>query len=452
MDVTSALPRAESAPRLESLDALRGLALAGAMFAVYLACPAVQITDHKYLLMASDSLARAGTLRLDGLALDPETELVPGDAARSPDYRIEVARGHYYHLFPVGTAIAAAPAAAIARGLGWPAVDALGRYEPRAERRVNRVLAALATALLAVPFHAMARMRLGAAASAALVVAVMLGSQLASTASRGLWSHDGALVCVSFALWHVLAREREGRAANGWLLGGLLAWAYLFRPTAALSCVALASLVLLRSRSPRALAALAAAAALWLVPFVGWSLATRGTLVPPYYAADRLELVGLPLGLAGNLVSPSRGTLVHVPWVAWIFAVAWRARGRLEASVFVAATAALTVAHLLVVGAFPQWWGGHSFGARMTTDLVPWWFAAATLVVPAAAPCGRGVRWTGIASLGVALVLNGVGALSEASWRWNGRDGGVDAYPERLWSVTDAQWLAPFRHATEETP
>lgn len=433
-------------------EAAAGLALAGAMFAIYLACPVVQITDHKYLLMASDALARGGTVRLDGLALDPETTLVPGDAARSPDYRIEVARGHYYHLFPVGTVLAAAPAAAIARALGWPAVDALGHYAPRAERRVNRVLAALATALLAVPFHAMARLRLAPAPSAALVAAVMLGSQLASTASRGLWSHDGALVCVSLALWLWIRSERAGRAPNPWALGSLLAWAYLCRPTAALAFATFLGMMLARERSARPVAALLAGAAVWIAPFVGWSLATRSTALPPYFAASRLSLAALPIGLAGNLVSPSRGTLVFVPWVAWIFVAAWRARGRLETRVLVAASGAITVAQWIVVGAFPQWWGGHSFGARMTTDLVPWWFAAATIVVPAVAREGRALRWAGLAAIAIAVALNGIGAASEASWRWNGLDGGIDAHPERLWSVPDAQWLAPFRHAEDLSP
>lgn len=430
-----------------------GLALAGAMFAIYLACPVVQITDHKYLLMGSDALVRDGTVRLDGLALDPDTPLVPGAAARSPDYRIEVARGHYYHLFPVGTVLAAAPATAVARALGWPAVDELGYYAPRAERRVNRVLAALATALLAVPFHAMARMRLGPAQSAALVVAVMIGSQLASTASRGLWSHDGALVCVSVALWLWMRSERAGRAPNAWVQGSLLAWAYLCRPTAALAFATFLGMILVRERSARLVAALLAGTAVWIVPFVCWSLATRGTAIPPYYAASRLSLGALPAGLAGNLLSPSRGTLVCVPWVAWLFVAAWRSRWRLgAASALVTATAVITIAQWIVVGAFPQWWGGHSFGARMTTDLVPWWFAAATIVLPAALGESRALRWCGVACVLVAVALNGIGATSEASWRWNGRDGGIDAHPARLWSVADAQWLAPFRYATVETP
>jgi hypothetical protein len=429
-----------------------GLALACVAVVIYLACPVVQITDHKYLMLASDALATRGTLRLDGVALEPGVELSPGAEARSPDYRVEVARGHYYHLFPVGTAIVAAPAAAIARALGWPAVDELGRYEPRAERRLNRVLAALLSGGLAAPFYGMARTRLRPAASVALVAAAMLGSQLASTASRGLWSHDGALVCVALALWLWVRAERDQRRPNGWAIGGLLAWAYLFRPTATLSAVALVALIGTRARSTRVLAAAGAGAALWLVPFAAWSLATRGTIVPPYYEASRLALAGLPLGLAGNLISPSRGTLVFVPWVAWLYVVAWRRRAELGDPRLVAASAALTMGHLLAVGAFPQWYGGHCYGARLTTELVPWWFAAAVVVVPVAARAGRGVRAAGLATLAVAAVLNLVGAVSEASWRWNARDGGIDAHRERLWSLADAQFMAPLRADREVRP
>jgi hypothetical protein len=238
------------------------------------------------------------------------------------------------------------------------------------------------------------------------------------------------------------------------VLGSLLAWAYLFRPTAALSVVACVAVLAAGPRPGALLGSTMAGLALWLMPFVAWSMATRGTLVPPYYAAGRLSLAGLGTGLMGDLVSPSRGTLIYVPWLPWLAWAAWRARRRLVAPRLVLAAAAVTLAHLAMVGSFPQWYGGHCFGARMTTELMPWWFVVAVGVAPAIHGFGRRSASTWLAGglVVLAIVLNGIGAASEASWRWNSRHGGIDAHPERLWSVRDAQFLAPVRDQPDDRP
>ncbi len=426
-------------------------ALAGAHFVALLALPVVQITDHKFLLMATDSLLRRGTLRLDGLALR-DAPLVPGAEARSPDYRVEVAGGHYYHSFPVGTAILSAPLVAAGRAFGVVSVDGSGVYEPRGERRLNRVGAASIVALIVVPFFAIARSFASARASAALTSVVILGSPLTSTASRGLWSHDFGVLLVAFALAHILATERRGRAIRPAWLGSLLAWAFLSRPTFALAAVACVAPLAAAPRTRRAAVGTVVVFAVWLLPFLVWAHVSRGGWLPSYYQPSRLHLAGFARGFVGNLLSPSRGFLVFVPWLVWLAWVAWRRRDHIEARRWVLIAALVTVAESLVVASFPKWYGGHSYGARMMTDVVPWWFMALAIVTSSfgavdASARGRRNRVpmrSGAALFAIAIALNVVGAASAASWRWNALSGGIDVSVERLWNWREAQFLAPL--------
>ena len=418
---------------------------------VLLALPVVQITDHKFLLMATDSLLRRGTLRLDGLALRGAT-LVPGAGARSPDYRIEVAEGHYYHSFPVGTAILSAPLVAIGRAFGVVSVDGNGAYESRGERLLNRVGAAGVVALIVVPFFAIARSFASARASVVLTTAVILGSPLTSTASRGLWSHDFGVLLVAFALAHILVTERRGRAIQPVWLGSLLAWAFLSRPTFALAVVACVAPLAVAPRTRRAAVGTVVVLVVWLLPFLVWAHASRGGWLPSYYQPSRLHLAGFARGFLGNLLSPSRGVLVFVPWLPWLAWVAWRQRDRFEARRWIVIAALVTVAELLVVASFPKWYGGHSYGARMMTDVVPWWFAALAIVTGSfgTVDASANARYrrlpirSGVAFFAIAIALNVLGAASQASWRWNALSGGIDASVERLWSWREAQFLAPL--------
>ncbi len=143
---------------------------------------------------------------------------------------------------------------------------------------------------------------------------------------------------------------------------------------------------------------------------------------------------------------------MFVPWLAWLAWVAWRQRDRLEARRWIVMAGLATVAELLVVASFPKWYGGHSYGARMMTDVVPWWFAALAIVTGSFEDAERAASWrygrvpirSGVAFFAIAIALNVVGAASQASWRWNALRGGIDASVERLWSWREAQFLAPL--------
>ena len=111
------------------------------------------------------------------------------------------------------------------------------------------------------------------------------------------------------------------------------------------------------------------------------------------------------------------------------------------------------VLHLLAISAFEKWWGGHAFGARLCTGLVPWLALLAILGLvgarlesrPATPPAGAALV-AGLALLlcGLSVVINAAGAISTRTARWNVSPVNVDLAPERLWSWRRAQVLAAF--------
>ncbi|HEY6118383.1 MAG TPA: hypothetical protein VIV66_00415, partial [Pyrinomonadaceae bacterium] len=107
--------------------------------------------------------------------------------------------------------------------------------------------------------------------------------------------------------------------------------------------------------------------------------------------------------------------------------------------------------HLFIISTFPHWWGGHSYGPRFTTGLVPWLvlfsiLATDALVIQLKTSPRRRRFEPQLMIGGLLLILtigiNARGALSHRTWWWNVTPIDVDANPERLWDWREPQFLA----------
>ena len=195
---------------------------------------------------------------------------------------------------------------------------------------------------------------------------------------------------------------------------------------------------------------------MWLAGFVFYSHFHYGQLLPDYYRANRLIFNVFGTALAGNLISPARGLLVYVPVLLFVGYLLARYRKFLSHVRLVWLAAAIIFVHLIVISGFPHWWGGHSFGPRFTTGLVPWFVLLAILGVQAMLQ-GRAQNvhtqrtrsWRlemvcGGALLLLSVIINTLGATSHATWLWNIRPRGIDEHPERLWDWRQPQFLAGY--------
>src|SRR5262249_10724619 len=149
-----------------------------------------------------------------------------------------------------------------------------------------------------------------------------------------------------------------------------LAFSFVIRPTNAVPIAVLSLLVLVEHRR------YALPYFLWMLPvaapFLLFTLTVYHSALPPYYGADKIGRVGSFLeALAGTLVTPSRGLFVYSPIFLFSIYGAWLALGR-RGPRLAWALAAIVVGHWLALASFPIWWGGHSFGYRLFSDMVPY--------------------------------------------------------------------------------
>ncbi|HKP73615.1 MAG TPA: hypothetical protein VJT82_11795 [Pyrinomonadaceae bacterium] len=424
-----------------------------AVLLVFWLSPVRGITDSNYAMLLSESLLKHRSFALDAYKF-PREELgnVDGQPTNGFRYQLELANGHVYYYFPPGSSVLSVPHVALMNALGFSAANADGTYSPQGELKIQAPLAALLMAALSVVFFATARLVLPPAWGALVALGGALGTQVWSTASRVLWTDTWAILLLGLAIFLLLRHEAGERRSSPVLLASLLAWTYFARPTNAVSVIAVTLYVLVFQR--QLFLRYAATGALWLAAFNVYSWRHFGRLLPHYYQANRLTFHEFGTAIAGNLVSPSRGLLVYVPALLFVTYLLIRYRRYLNFPRLVLMAAGVIAVHLAAVSGFDPWWGGGCYGPRYTTGLVPWFVLVAILGARAMLNWRDAhrdetahLRWraqlaAGGALLALSVFMNARGALSEATWKWNGWPVNVDKQPGRVWDWSYPQFIA----------
>jgi hypothetical protein len=405
-------------------------------------------------MLVSQSLLYHHSFTLDSYALPRHEPEWRGDYfTNGPDYQLELSNGHLYYHFPPGSPVLSIPYVALMNAIGISAANADGTYNPRGEVAIEASLAALLMATLAVVFLLTARLLLPLRWGILVALGGTLGTQVYSTASRALWSDTWGSLIIGLVVLMLLAHESERYRLRPVLLGSLLSLAYFVRPTFAIPIVAITIYLLVFYR--RLFPAYAITGGVFFALFVLYSWLHFGTILPSYYLGSRLKTNTFWTALAGNLVSPGRGTFVYIPtlfFVGYLIVRYWR---NVRYKRLVSLTIAIVIAHLFVISSFPHWWGGHSFGPRFTTGLVPWFVLLAIVGIDAMIQARHTRQRVGIFQqrtenvLGASLLLTSlfihtVGATQHATWLWNIKPLQIDEHPERLWDWRQPQFLAKY--------
>ena len=351
------------------------------------------------------------------------------DAAAPPYYVCEV-DGHYYSRFSLGPAITAVPLIKIAQWLGGDLSDAVMRQ--RLEKLVASVIGAATATLMFLLLLRLIEL------TPAIVLTVFFGlaSQNWSIASQALWQHGPVALCVAATL----LLEYRGRGTPGVgtrVLQGLsLGFALGCRPTAAIGVTAFAVYVAIKQW--RCLPALVVGAALAYAPFAAVHVHTYHSLLGPYaHAASETKWgANLLVSLPGNLISPARGLLIYQPLFVLVVLIGIPRLTRRIGVVMAAALAAWFVVHVVVVSYYRHWWGGHAWGPRFMTELMP---VLVVLAAPAVAWLWR--RRSGRLLVAVLIAwsvcLQALGVYGPGAQRWMKEPVDVDQAPGRLWDWSD---------------
>lgn len=361
-------------------------------------------------------------------------------------YATHVVDGKIESLTALGTPILVAPAV-WAMGELVEVRDGVDLYALMQEKSVHEplivdiqfVLASLATAVAAVGVFVFSRRYLETAGSLLIVIILAFGTSAFSIASRTLWQHSLSLLLVS---WLVVLLDRVEKPLVLTVIGFLAGWAYVVRPSNAVIVLVVGVYLLWKFRAKVG----------WYIlgglvvglPFIAYSWMRFGEILPFYYGASRVGGNAV-FGEAflGNLVSPARGLFVYSPVLLLSFAGMWLKRRAWTA--LDSAFLAIIILHSLVIASFPHWWGGHTFGARFWTDVLPFWV---WFLIPVLKPVRSGVR----VAIGVTVILTiasiGIhwrGVSSNGALQWNSVPVDVDKHPHRLWDWGDLAFLREER-------
>jgi hypothetical protein len=341
-------------------------------------------------------------------------------------YYLRLVNGHYVSDFPVGAAIPALPfyAPVAIRG-GIPSSDFLAQLE--------KLSAAVIVALSAVILY-FVLCRLTSPEFSLIITGIYaLATSSLSVSSQGLWQHGPSQLAVAAALYCLLGGGREHRWVP--LAGFLLAYAVITRPTDLLIALPLGVYVIVYRR--RHLIGFALSGLPPIFFNLWYNARYFGNALRSQFPLFESYLWGTPFwtGLAGILVSPSRGLFIYSPVLLLSFigaGLAWRKNGDpllryLSIGVFL---------EILLYAKHSPWWGGGTYGPRLLVDVAP---VLALFFCPLESWLTRR-RPFQVAFIVLTLWSIGahsIGAFSD-HWPWN-LDGGIDWIPERRWSWTDNQ-------------
>jgi hypothetical protein len=341
-------------------------------------------------------------------------------------------------FYPVVTPLLVAP-------LYWPAarwLDTQGWQQPQVDRVaewMEKLAASLLAALASVLVFLLLR-REGNPWCLPLAIAFAFGTNTWMISSQALWQHGSGELLIALALLLVLAPRNAARTL---LLGAVCVLIAANRPPDALVAAAIGFFVLWRNW--RSAAWLAAGAALPLAALLYYNLGFLGHIAGGY------GVVKPPVnffqsnwsGLAGLLVSPTRGLLVFSPFLAFVI-VGLVQRLRSPDTRALAVALSLAVIGQILLYAQGDWRAGTSWGPRWLTDILPilvWMLAPAPLLLR---PVARGLF---VATIALSIAVQAIGAF----WYTKTSDepifAGDPASLRGAWDMANIPFITELRHA-----
>lgn len=352
--------------------------------------------------------------------LRPHALVPPG--ATLP-YPFQLRNGRVVSVYPVLPGLLNVPVFAAARLAG---LDVVARRIGLSHLTTVLIASASASAFL---LAAASVAPLGIAAGMSIVY--VFSTAVFSVAGRGLWQHGPALLFLNLSLALLLSRRERLVPWAGLTLGLMVACRLPTLPLAVLLALHVARN---ERRSAIRFALLAAVPASALLAYSRLALGSFSAL--GQLQTFRPAPGGACAGVLGLLVSPSRGLLVFGPLFLFAIPALLRTPGPPRARPVLFWGSPYVPALLLITGLWPVWWGGHAFGYRLLTELVP----ILLLLITASWRERIGpFAWRRRLFVALAVVSAGIhalGAFAPGDFDYVPND--IDRNPSRLWDVRDS--------------
>jgi hypothetical protein len=367
-------------------------------------------------------------------------------------YAIEMIGHHLYSVYPIGTSMLAIPFIYVLdrfldRGLSIDLGKVLkNNYEIRGG--IEIWIASVFMAVSSMFIYLIADVSLKNLKYSILTVFIFaFCTSVWSTASRALWQHTSSILLLTVSLYLIiLAKEKPNyEPLMVRLVGIVLAFSYVVRPTNSLSILLLTIYVFLRHRKHFL------SYCLWsmvvLIPFVLFNLHLYHSLLSTYYLPQHQFRAGWHFGeaLAGHLFSPSRGLLVFSPvFLFSIYGIVLKVRNK-QMGTLDYALLMIMFLHWVIISTFPAWWAGHSYGPRYFSDMIPYFIY---FLIPAIMNIFtlKGIRKVSavfllFCAIIISFFIHFRGATDWDVYAWNSDPINVDVEPSRVWDWRDIQFL-----------
>ncbi|MEM8857340.1 MAG: hypothetical protein AAGD96_03415, partial [Chloroflexota bacterium] len=247
--------------------------------------------------------------------------------------------------------------------------------EPNTNLAVQNRLAFLTSSIVLVSLFGLCLTQLDILPALILSHVGFFGSSLFANMGLALFNLNYAAIFICWALTILSLIAVNHPIANrswsvGCILGACLFFGFITRPSVAILIAIAFGWLILHRRAVAWPTMITAAVCLGL--FCLWSINEYDLWLPLYLDPTKTDDAILPIwvGIIGNLVSPSRGMLIFMPWLILIpMGLIWiKHWGNKKLILWLVLWFGLL---LIVVSSSVIWWGGSSFGPRVMAETIP---------------------------------------------------------------------------------
>jgi hypothetical protein len=419
------------------------LILGPCLFWVYVANDRELGTDDT----VATTLLPLALARGDGFTLDRFSPLLREGDVVTP-FTV-LSRGRIVSCYPVAPALVMMPLMVpqiVHRDSRTPGWDRqLGPTVKACEQMAKRSMSVLMALAAVILYRFLLRLGLHGGALPA-VFAAFLGSDLWTHASQAAWQHGPA----ALGLIAALALLHPRRVSRWRLALGGMATTLLFTSRLLDSLFAAVIVAWVVWNQPRRLAWFLLAPILGAHVLFNYNTWHFGTLIGGQAKLEALHPLihgvtgtwsgSLVEGAAGTLFSPNRGLFIFSPWIAVALGVAAvpAVARRIASEGLIAWLLAALGPYFFLLAKYSVWWGGHCFGARYWTDVIPLFAIVLAFGLDWIQTHSRALAALSYLTIAVSIGVHGIGAFCYPS-TWNLSPANVDLHHERLWDWRDTE-------------
>jgi hypothetical protein len=344
---------------------------------------------------------------------------------------------HYLSAFPIITPILAVPFYAVAKLV-------VGQFTWASLIFVSHVAASVIMAAAVAFFYLLVLrcFRLDVNKSLLITAIYACATINLPLVSQALWQHGTLQLFLILFVYFLLGYLETKRNLSLFLAGLMFGLAVLSRPTGILAGLLFMLLLVGGSPNVKYFSKQILIITLGLLPcllfFIWYNAAFYQSIANQGYSSQlfRNWLGDFPLSFFGVWLSPSKGILVYSPiFIFSIFGFAKSIKGGPENRKF-RIFGLIVLIHTIVISFWKHWFGGWSFGYRMSSDIIP--FMVLLLVPWFATEHSRASRvlFTVLFTLSVFVQLSGL-VFFDGVWHAAYDRGFTDT--SWLWSIKDSE-------------